>query len=244
MRFVSSLFALLALSLVSLRADDTQGLIFPIKSISVSSPVVVQEVIDEMLVEEGNIVTEGQVLVQLRSAKEKLTVKEYERVVELAEFAKNGAESLYKQRIGSKEQMLKTQTDWERAKIQLQLAQEQLNERTVRAKISGVIVKKYKEAGESVDRGEKLVDIVNFDQVYVQYYVDPKLIMVLKEEQPITSRIPVMNDAPFTGKITFIDPRIDASSGLFKIKVQIENPDHKIKPGMRALSDFTKRKTP
>ncbi|HEV7406551.1 MAG TPA: efflux RND transporter periplasmic adaptor subunit [Chthoniobacteraceae bacterium] len=242
MRSLSTLLALLALGLAPLRAEETQGLIFPIKTVSISSPVVVQEVIDAINVEEGNQVTEGQVLVQLRNAKEKLTVKEYERVVEATEFAYKGAKSLFDQKMGSKEMFLKADTEWQRAKIQLQLAEEQLKEKTVRAPLSGVIVKKYKEAGESVDRGEKLVDIVNFDQVYVRFYVDPKLIMVLKEQEPVTIRVPVMNDAQFTGKINFIDPRIEASSGLFQIKVLIENPDHKIKAGMRALSDFTKRK--
>jgi membrane fusion protein (multidrug efflux system) len=242
MRFLSCLLALFAIGLAPLRAQETQGLIFPIKSISISSPVIVQEVIEAVDVEEGNQVTQGQVIVQLRNEKEKLTVMEYERVVEATEFAYKGAKSLFESKMGSREQMLKTQTEWQRAKIQLQLAEVQLKEKTVRAPISGIIVKKYKEAGESVDRGEKLVDIVNFDQVYVQFYVDPKLIMVLKEEQPITVHIPMMNDVQFTGKINFIDPRIEASSGLFRIKVLIENPDHKIKAGMRALSDFSKRR--
>jgi multidrug efflux pump subunit AcrA (membrane-fusion protein) len=86
------------------------------------------------------------------------------------------------------------------------------------------------------------VDIVNIDQVCVQFYLDPKLMPVLKEEQPVTVRVAVLNDAQFTGKIIFIDPRIDVSSGLFRIKVLIENPDHKIKAGMRALADFSKKK--
>ncbi|MDB6169129.1 MAG: hypothetical protein JWM88_1993 [Verrucomicrobia bacterium] len=235
------LLALLALGSLPLRAEETQGLVFPIKSVSVSSPVL-QEVIESVNVEEGNDVTEGQVIVQLRHAKEELTVKEGERVVEATEFVYKGAKSLFDQKMGSKEQMLKTQTDWERAKIQLALAQEQLKEKTVRSPLSGIVVKKYKEAGESVDRVEKLMDIVNIEQVYVQFYLDPKLLQVLKEEQPITVRIPVMNDAQFTGKINFIDPRIDASSGLFRIKVLIENPDRKIKAGMRALADFAKKK--
>jgi membrane fusion protein (multidrug efflux system) len=241
MRHLSCVLALLALGLAPLRADDTQGLIFPIKSVSVSSPVL-QEVIESVLVEEGAQVTEGQVVVQLRNEKEKLLVREAERVVAATEFVHKGAKSLFEQRMGSKDQMLKAETEWERAKIQLELAGVQLKEKTIRAPLSGTVVKKYKEAGESVDRVEKLVDIVNFDQVYVQFYVDPKLILVLKEEQPITVKVPVMNDAQFTGKISFIDPRIEASSGLFKIKVLIENPDHKIKAGMRALSDFTKIK--
>lgn len=242
MRLLTCLLALVALGLAPLRADDTQGLIFPKLTVQISSPIAVQEVIEAINVEEGNQVTQGQVLVQLRNAREKLQVKEFQAVVQATEFAYKGQKSLFEQRMGSKEMMVKAETEWTRSKIQLEQAEEQLKEKTVSSPISGTIVKKYKEAGESVDRGEKLVDIVNFDQVFVRFYVDPKLIMVLKEQDPITIRVPVMNDAQFTGKINFIDPRIEASSGLFQIKVLIENPDHKIKAGMRALSDFTKRK--
>ena len=241
MRILTCSLALSLLALVPVRAEETQGLVFPIKSVSVSSPVL-QEVIESVNVEEGNDVAEGQVLVQLRHAKEELTVKEGERVVEATEFVYKGAKSLFDQKMGSKEQMLKTQTDWERAKIQLALAQEQLREKTIHSPLAGIVVKKYKEAGESVDRVEKLMDIVNIDQLYVQFYLDPKLLQTLKEGQPVTIRVPVMNDAQFTGKINFIDPRIDATSGLFRIKVQLENPDHKIKAGMRAMADFTKDK--
>jgi multidrug efflux pump subunit AcrA (membrane-fusion protein) len=94
--------------------------------------------------------------------------------------------------------------------------------------------KSYRDAGG--------VDVVNIDQVYVQFYLEPKLLSVLKQEQPITLKVPVLNDVQFTGKIKLIDPRIDESSGQFRIKVLIENPDHNIKAGMRAVSDFAKLK--
>src|SRR4051794_20105500 len=103
MRFLFCLPALLLLALASLQAEekDTQGLVFPIKFVSISSPVPVQEVIEGVLVEEGNVVTEGQVLVQLRNARENLTVKEYQRVVEATDFVYRGAKSLFDQKMGS-----------------------------------------------------------------------------------------------------------------------------------------------
>jgi len=38
----------------------------------------------------------------------------------------------------------------------------------------------------------------------------------------------------FQGKIDFIDPRVDAASGLLRVKVLVANPQHVIKPGLRA----------
>jgi hypothetical protein len=48
-------YVLLALTVLPLHAQDVQGLVLPVKIVSVSSPVL-QEVIDSVLVEEGHVV--------------------------------------------------------------------------------------------------------------------------------------------------------------------------------------------
>ncbi len=233
-------FAAFSIALVApLRAQDVQGLVQPIKSISVASPVL-QEVVEAVLVEEGNTVEQGQVLIQLRCEREKLAVQEGERLVENAEFVAKGFEALVKDKMGSREQMLKSQTELALAKIKLQASHVQLDEKTIKAPIAGIVVKKYKEPGESVDRVEKLIDLVNIDKVFLQSYLDPKLLATLEVGQGIDVRFPAPLNQSFTGRIDFIDPRIDASSGLFRIKVLIDNPEHKIKAGMRGVADFAK----
>jgi RND family efflux transporter MFP subunit len=232
-------YVLLALTVLPLHAQDVQGLVLPVKIVSVSSPVL-QEVIDSVLVEEGHVVKEGDVLVQLRSEKESLEVEQAKKLIEARSFSAKGAEALYKDKITSKEQALEKGVELDLARIQLAAAEVRFKEKTVRAPLAGIVVKKYKESGESVDRAEKLIDIVNIDQVFVQFYLDPKFMQILQLEQPVTVRFPVSGNLAFTGKISFIDPRIDAGSGLFRIKVLIDNPDHQIKAGMRGVADFAK----
>jgi membrane fusion protein (multidrug efflux system) len=234
-----SLLILALLLPIAAWADDIQGLVMPLKSVSVSSPVL-QEVVDAVLVEEGDTVKENQIIVQLRAEKEALEVEQYGKLVEQKTFTAHGAAELAKEKMMAKETMLEKQTDMELAKIQLRQAEVRFKEKTIRAPLAGIVVKKYKEAGESVDRVEKLVDIVNIDQVYVQFYLDPKLMTVIKTDQLVTVRLPVIGDAVFDGKVSFVDPRIDAGSGLFRVKVLVDNPKHAIKPGMRATADFAK----
>lgn len=235
---VRILLSLLIFGLVA-HAEETQGIVLPLKLVSVSSPVL-QEVIDRVMVEEGDTVTEGQPVIELRREKEELEVKQAEQVVEQRRFTAEGAQKLYKEKIGSKETALEKQTELELAKIQLKQAEVRLKEKTIRAPLSGIVVKKWKEAGEAVDRVEKLLDVVNIDQVYVQFYIDPKLMQTMKLDQEIPVRFPVIGDKEVTGRVSFIDPRIDAGSGLFRVKVLIDNADHKIKAGMRGTADFAK----
>jgi membrane fusion protein (multidrug efflux system) len=180
----------------------------------------------------------------LRDSKEKLAVEEAKNLVDQAEFVAKGLKSLLDSHMGSKEQWMKADTDLKLAKLKQELAEEQLKEKTIRAPFSGIIVQKYKEAGESVDRVEKLVDIVNIDQVYVRYFLDPKYMQTLHVGEEVTVRFPALNGAQFKGKIDFIAPEIDAPSNLFLLRLLIENPDHKIKGGMRGMADFSRLTAP
>jgi RND family efflux transporter MFP subunit len=238
--FTRSLACLLLLGVLSLAAEDVQGLVQPFKSVLVASPVL-QEVIDAMKVEEGDNVEEGQVLAELRHSTEVLAVEEAEQIVQQADFVATGFTNLFNQKMGSKEQMLKSQTELKLAKIRLDATKVRLNEKTVKAPLAGIVIKKFKESGESVDRAEKMVEIVNIDQLYAQFYLDPKFINVLQKDDAVTVRFPEMKEHSMAGKISFIAPQIDASSGLFRVKVLFENPNHKVKAGMKAIADFTKR---
>jgi len=236
----SLLLCFLALP-AAILAEDTQGLVLPIKQVSVSSPVL-QEVIEHVLVEEGDTVKENQVLIELRKEKEVLEVQQATQVVQQRRFTAEGAQKLFNEKIGSKEVALEKQTELELAKIQLAAAEVRLKEKTIRAPLSGIVVKKYKEVGEAVDRVEKLLDVVNIDRVYVQFYLDPKMMQTVKQDQGIPVRFAVLGPEDFVGRVSFIDPRIDAGSGLFRVKVLVDNADHKIKAGMRGVADFAKLK--
>jgi membrane fusion protein (multidrug efflux system) len=228
------------------RAEERQAvvtpfIVIPFKTVQVSSPVL-QEVIDSVLVEEGAEVNEGQPVVQLRAEREALEVERTQKLIELATFKAQGAEALFKEKMGSKEKWLEEQAQLELAKILHRVAEVALKEKTVLAPLSGVIVKKYKEAGESVDRAEKLLEIVNIDQVYVQFYLEPGLLGSIKEGQQVQVTFPANNNAKVTGTVAFIDPRLDAATGNLRIKVLIDNKDRSIKAGMRATAEFSKHK--
>jgi len=221
----------------SAQADDIQGLVLPFKQVTVASPVL-QEVVDSVLVEEGAVVKEGQIIVQLRAEREALQVEQFKKVVEQKEFSAKGAEALSKEKMMSREAVLEKQTELGLARIQLRQAEVAFKEKTIRSPLDGVVVKKYKEAGESVDRAEKVMDIVSIEQVYVQFYLDPKLLNAVKVDQIVPVRFPAVGDKKFDGKVSFVAPLVDAQTVLFRVKLLVDNPGHVIKPGLRGVADF------
>jgi membrane fusion protein, multidrug efflux system len=237
---IPSLITLLALSLAgALQAEPTQGVVKPFKLISVPSPVL-QEIISEMNVEEGSEVQKGQVLVQLRNDREKLDVQLSEKLIDLKRFIAIGQEKLFQEKMGSEEKSREARTELEIAELTMQAKRVTLEEKTIRATLSGVVVKKYKEAGEAVDRAEKLLDIMNYDQVFVEFYVIPELRKSMNTNDKARVKVVELDNVDVEGKIDFIDPRNDAASGLVRIRVLLDNKDHRIKPGMKSTADFGK----
>ena len=183
-----------------------------------------QEVITAVLVEEGDTVKEGQPLVQLRVGEGGTGGAAHREADRTSDVQIQGLRNRFStRRWAARKSRWRKQAQLELAKILHRAAEAAFKEKTIRAPLAGIVVKKYKEAGESVDRVEKLMDIVNIDQVYVQFYLDPKLMTSMREGQEVPVKFPVLDNAEFTGKVTFIDPRIDAGSGFFRIKVLIEN---------------------
>ena len=243
---IISLVALVALTYSPfLLADDKEGLVMPFKQVSVSSPVL-QDNVKDIEVEEGDQVKQGDILAHLLNDREELEVKRCQILIKRADFEYNGMKTLADEKLATKDSEVEKETDLEAAKLQFQLAQTALDEKTIKSPLSGIVVKRYKEPGESVDRTEKLFDIVNIDQVYIQFWLEPGLIEKLNVKDKIMVRFPASRNPQqqYEAAVSFVDPRIDAASGLFRVKVLLDNPNHDIRAGMRGEADFGKPPIP
>lgn len=239
---IIALFAFAALIYpAGVRADETPGLVLPFKQVVVSSPVL-QDIVKDIAVEEGDQVKKGDVLAHLLNDREQLEVKRCENLIKRTEFEYKGMKTLADEKLATRDAEIEKETDLEAAKLEYQIAVTALDEKTIKSPLSGIVVKRFKEPGESVDRTEKLFEIVNIDQVYIQFYLDPSLIEKLAVGDKIPVRFPASRAGaqPREAAVSFIDPGIDAASGRFRVKLLLDNPNHDIKAGMHAEGDFTK----
>ena len=226
-------------------AEEVQGLVLPFKEVTVSSPVL-QDTIKDITVEEGDQVKLGQEIAHLLNDREQLEVKRLETLVKRSDYEYQGMKTLADEKLASKNSELEKASDLDAAKVQYQLALVARDEKTIKSPLSGIVVKRYKEPGEAIDRTEKLFDIVNIDQVYIQFYLDPTFVEKLSVGDHVPVHFPALHNPgqQFEAVISFIDPRIDAASGLFRVKLLLDNPNHDIKAGMRGQAEFTRTSKP
>ncbi len=209
---------------------------------------------------EGDVVSQGAVILQLDSTLEELEVERrrsvYESRVELdaAEHRANVLRADYdstkrlfeRSQSVSRDEFEKKELEYklavaerdrlaagkERERIEYEMAREQLARRAVVAPFNGVITDLRIERGEACEPRQPVVRVVDLSRGYFVANVTPNLTGGLIAGGRVALRIET-NDAirEVAGTIEYVAPVVDAGSGLRRVKVAFDNPDGLIAPG-------------
>ncbi len=113
---------------------------------------------------------------------------------------------------------------------------QQHNNSFIKSPISGVVTAVNVNPGELASSSSQtpVVTVVNLAKVIVNATVTESQINKIKQGQEVPVNISAVSDKPFTGVITNIALAADPTSKAYPIKVQIDNAQHILKPGMFA----------
>jgi Cu(I)/Ag(I) efflux system membrane fusion protein len=103
---------------------------------------------------------------------------------------------------------------------------------TVYSRYSGVVTKKYVDAGVWPMTGEVIYDVANLSTVWVIaniYESDMQYIKVGQNVEISSSSYP---NEPFNAKINFVDPVFDPASRTLEVRIDVANRNYKLKPDM------------
>ena len=76
------------------------------------------------------------------------------------------------------------------------------------------------------------------DPIYVDFFLPQQALDQLKIGQAITAQVDTYPGQSFAGKITAINPQVDANSRNVQVRATLDNPDRKLLPGMFATIDI------
>lgn len=195
----------------------------------VDIPARVTSVISTRLVNEGDKVQQGQVLMEL-------ACEDYKLAANIATENYNRALRLYRQ--GSEAKVTFDQVLNKKQEIDLKIAWCK-----VTAPMNGSIFNKYHEPGEMVNPGTRLFTMANLQDIYAYVYVPQALVAKLKIGQAVTGILPELKNKEFQGNISHINEeaeftpknvqtREERTRLVFGIKISFNNQDAILKPGM------------
>lgn len=117
---------------------------------------------------------------------------------------------------------------------QLKKAQADFANTIIKAPISGVVTARNVNPGEMAGTTQPVVTLVNLDTVVVQANVSEDQVNKIRVGQELKVKIGSVQDAPFAGTVTNIALAANSSTKAYPVKIQIQNPQHTLKPGMFA----------
>ncbi|MDX1654171.1 MAG: efflux RND transporter periplasmic adaptor subunit [Candidatus Competibacteraceae bacterium] len=237
-------------------------LIEPHQEVELSSAVT--GIVEEVLVERGDTVAAGQVVLRLESGVEQAAVAlararaEQEddiraREAQLA-FAKRRLErheQLYRTKVVSFEQRDEAQTDAVLAEMELrqartrqrierlELAQAEaaLARRVLKSPIDGVVVERLVAPGESVE-DRPLLHLARIDPLNVEVIAPVALFGTIRPGMAAE----VSAEQPIGGRhrarVVIVDRVLDGASGTFGVRLELPNPDYAIPAGLHCQVRF------
>ncbi len=103
---------------------------------------------------------------------------------------------------------------------------------TLRAPISGVVTQRMALLGQFVKEGTDMFIINDLSHVWVKMDAYETDMPWIRYGEDVTFTTPSAPGHTFKGKVLFIDPVLDMKTRSVKIRVEAENPDQELKPGM------------
>lgn len=188
--------------------------------------------IADILVEEGQRVSKGQLLVTLNTDATESSINEVKTNLELATTTFEKQEILWKQGIGSEMQYLQAKAQKEAAQARLNMLEAQLRMAQITAPFDGLVDKIYLKEGELAAPGVPVVEFVNLSRLKIKADVSEVYIGNVRPGEEVEVTFSSLPDVNLKTKISRTSKVINPSSRTFQIEMDVNNPGEKIRPNM------------
>ena len=232
---------------------EATGVVEPINVVEVKSKASGQ--ITQMPVETGTTVKPGDLLVQLdtRDVRNQYNqslsaLRAAEARFDVASTQKKRSDELHAQRIITAQEYESSTLEYAnaqaavvRARTDLDLAQQRLEDATVRAPVAGTIIEKTVSLGQVIASatgtfggGTTLLKMADLKQVRVRALVNETDIGNVQPGQAASVTVDAYPDRTFRGIVEKIEPQavVQQSVTMFPVLVTLENREGLLKPGM------------
>lgn len=210
----------------------------------------------QLYVHFGDTVTAGQPLLALDSPDLVAAQSDYLRArsaLAQAERTLARQQDLQKNGVGAQREVEQAQTDRELATAELERAGLRLKllgidagslgrPLQVRSPIAGRVVDFKVAPGEyKSELAQDLMTIADLSTVWVTASVQEKDVRRVQAGEDACARFIAYPDAPFCGKVLAVGDLLQPDTRTVKVRIALQNPERRLKPGMFATVTFTER---
>ena len=263
-KFIFNIF-LLCFSGIYLNAISYTGIIEPIKKVNLS--LAINGIVSNIKIKEGAEVQKGALILTLNNTIQKLEVQRrkvllddtsrlfyLEKELKVVKSIFDASQELYtvtgsisKNELDNYEvkyykllgELEALKGNKKREQVEYELEYGKLKQYTLTSPFRGIITKISLDIGEWAKLGESIVELVDSSTCFVETNIPEAKVHSIKLGQTSNIKINRLNKViEKKGIVTYISPIADSSSGLVLIKIEFENKDLNIIPGVIATMDI------
>jgi membrane fusion protein, multidrug efflux system len=190
------------------------------------------ELITAVHFSDGQTVSRGQVLVELKADQENAGISEARARLAQAERDYQRWKTLADRGIAPRATAEQYLASLETARAVVGSAQAQKLDRVIRAPFSGRVGISDIAPGALISPGTAIVSLDDVSVIRVDFSIPDRYLTTLRVGLPIMARPDALPGETFQGRIAQIDTRIDPATRAIKARAEFPNTDGRLRPGM------------
>ena len=192
-----------------------------------------------VLVDEGSSVRKGQTLAIIKTDLLSIDLETAQAAYQNALRDKQRYESAFQTGGVTQQQLDGARLQLENAEARVRQASVRVSDANIRSSINGIVNKRYIEPGAVVNPGTQLFELVDVSRLKLALTVNETQVANLKLGDKVDVKASVFPDKNYSGTVTFIAPKADASLN-FPVEIEIgSNPGNLLKAGMYGTAVFS-----
>jgi membrane fusion protein (multidrug efflux system) len=215
---------------------EVVGTFQPVRGADLS--VEVPGIIDQVNFDSGGDVAAGAQIIRLRDNDDVAKLRTLEANRDLAKSNFDRDKAQLDRSLISRAQFDVTAANLQALEAQVAEQQAIIAKKTLRAPFAGHLGIREVNAGQFISPGTKVVTLQALDPIYLDFFLPQQVLERAQVGQSLTVRVDTYPNATFTGRITTIDPKVDAATRNVAVRATLPNRDRRLLPGMFATAEI------
>jgi membrane fusion protein (multidrug efflux system) len=183
-------------------------------------------------VEEGDVVKAGDVLARIDDDRLRLELARAEADMSRLRQDFNRQKEMHQRNLISTEVFERLKFEYEAQQAMVELVRLEMSYTGITAPIAGVVSERMIKVGNMVNTTEPAFVVTAMDPILATLHVPERELARLRPGQPAILRADAMPGEQFVGRVARISPVIDATSGTFRVTVELSDSSGQLRPGM------------
>lgn len=191
-------------------------------------------VVTAILFENGQEVSEGDLLLELDTQSEQANLRSAEAEADLARTVFERTRQLRTNNTVPQSEMDAAESQLRKMNALVEQLRAEIRKKQLRAPFTGRLGIREVNLGQFVNFGDKIVSLQSLDPIFIDFLLPQQLLSVVEAGQPIQVVTDVYPDEVFEGKLTAVNAEIDPVTRNIRLQGTLKNPGGRLRPGIFA----------